>query len=159
MKNVHVFLIGISAMLILLASCKKDDSTTSQKADYSTINKEKANTQSSLKLSTAYNDTLIMYYDTTKVKKNNVYCVKYDKLYHKQDSLFTMHYGMFGDEMYKNGMMMNGYSPSSMMGSKGMMNNNMMDTLKRDTSIVNACFSQMKTLRAKHLVYHNGIYN
>jgi len=159
MKNVHVFLFGISTMLILFASCKKDDTTASPKADYSTINKEKANTQSSLKLSTAYNDTIMMYYDTAKVKKNNVYCVKYDKLYHTQDSLFTMHYGMFSDEMYKNGMMMSNYTPSNMMGNKGMMNNNMMDTLNRDTSIINACYSQMKTLRAKHLVYHNGIYN
>ena len=159
MKKIHCIILGISTILILQVSCKKDNKTTNTNADYSAINTEKASIQNASKSASLYNDTLRMYYDTAKVKKNNVYCVKYDKLYHKQDSLFTMHYGMFGDEMYKNGMMMNGYTPGNMMGGKGMMNNNMMDTLQRDTSIVNACYSQMKTLRAKHQVYHNGIYN
>jgi hypothetical protein len=157
MKRVTVLIVGIVTIVLLQQSCKKDSSNTT--AEYTAINTEKANTETSLKLSTAYNDTLKMYFDTVTVKKNNVYCVKYDKLYHKNDSLFTVHYGMFGDEMYKNGMMMNNYSPSTMMGSKGMMNNSMMDTLRKDTSFVNTCYSQMKSLRTKHQMYHTAIYN
>lgn len=157
MKNIIGFILGIVVMLIVFISCAKDKSN----ADYTVVDSEKTQLKSALTLSQAYNDTLIMVYDTAKMHKNNKYCIKYDTLYHKNDSMFNMHYNKFGDEMYKNGMMMSNYSASSGMMQGGMMNSGTMDKnrMMSDTSIVGGYYRNMHQLHSKHATYHNGIYN
>ena len=160
MKNI-IFSLVITLVVAVfgLSSCNKDDKTNSS-VNYTVLDSEKANTKAALSLSQSFNDTLIMVYDTAKMHKNNAYCIKYDKLYHKNDSMFKAHYNMFGDEMYKNGVMMHGYTPGSMMGG-GMMNGGMMDTARihSDTTMMNGYYNNMMQLRSKHQPYHNGIYN
>ncbi|NDP22302.1 MAG: hypothetical protein GZ091_14660 [Paludibacter sp.] len=149
----------IVSLVIGLVGCST--SHNSGKVDLNAINTEISYSKSALNLSKAYSDTLKMYYDTVKVKHNNVYCMKYDKLYHKNDSLFTMHYNMFGEEMYKGGFMMNNYTPGSMMGNNGMMGTGgmMNATLRSDTTMMNGYYNTMHQLRINHQTYHNGIYN
>jgi outer membrane lipoprotein-sorting protein len=157
MMKAKIFFSAIVILQILLAGCMKDNNNV----DYTVIDSEKTNIKSALDLSLAYNDTLIMVYDTAKVHKNNRYCIKYDTLYHKNDSMFKMHYTMFGDEMYKNGMMMNNYTPSGGMMQGGMMNSGNMDMnrMMADTTIVDGYYRNMSQLHSKHSTYHNGIYN
>jgi hypothetical protein len=157
MKNIILGLgITILGMMISVSGCKKDNN---RNVDYSTIDLEKSNTKSALILSEAYSDTLKMYYDTAKIRKNNAYCIKYDKLYHKNDSMFSVHYNTFGDEMYKNGIMMTGYAQGGMMNG-GMMNGGMMDTqrLHGDTAMMNGYYKNILQLRTKHQPFHTGIY-
>lgn len=157
MKRISLILACVSVSLILIISCKKDGQTGT---DYTAVNNEINNTKTDLSLSKSYNDTLTMVYDTAKVHKNNTECIKYDKLYHKSDSMFTVHYTMFGDEMYKDGIMMKGYTPGSMMGG-GMMNTGMMDMhqIQGDTAMMNGYYNSMQQLRTKHQVLDQGIYN
>ena len=157
MKKINLILACISVSSILTMSCNKDGQTD---ADYTAINNDISNTKADLLLSQSYNDTLTMVYDTAKVHKNNTECIKYDKLYHKSDSMFTIHYTMFGDEMYKDGIMMKGYTPGSMMGG-GMMNTGMMDMhqIQGDTVMMNGYYNSMQQLRSKHQVLDQGIYN
>lgn len=158
MKNVMFSLVIIVvAMMMSVTGCKKN---TNGSDDFTIIDAETSNSQTALNLSKAFNDTLVTVYDTVKIHKNNLYCIKYDKLYHKNDSMFNVHYNMFGDEMYKNGIMMKGYTPGSMMG--GMMNSSsMMNTqrLHSDTTMMNGYYKNMQQLHSKHQTYHNGIYN
>ena len=153
MKNIIGFALVIVAMLLVFYSCAKDKSN----ADYTVVDAEKVQIKSALSLSQAYNDTLIMVYDTAKMHKNNKYCIKYDTLYHKNDSMFNMHY----DEMYKNGMMMSNYSASSGMMQGGMMNSGSMDKnrMMGDTATVGGYYRNMHQLHSKHATYHNSIYN
>ena len=157
MKNVNGLVLSIVVTFMLLTSCNKNDST----ADYSLIDGEKAKIKSALDLSQAFNDTLKMVYDTAKIHKNNRYCIKYDKLYHQSDSMFKVHYNMFGDEIYKNGMMMNNYYPSNSMMQGGMMNGGSMDKSRMmgDTTTVGGYYRNMHQLQEKHQPYHQGIYN
>ena len=156
MKKINNLVLSILVLVLFFAGCTKDN-----KADYSVIDAEKTQTKSALLLSTAYSDTLKMVYDTAKIRKYNKYCIKYDKLYHKNDSLFTVHYKMFGDEMYKNGMMMSNYSPSAGMMQVGMMNSDTMNPklMMGDTGTVGGYYRNMHQLNIKHQPYHNGIYN
>ena len=150
-----IFLESAFALILFLSACDKTD-------DYSKIDAEKAKVSSSLALTKAYNDTLKTVYDTVKVKKNNVYCLKYDKLYHKNDSLFTMHYNMFGSMIYDNGIMMSNYSVGgNMMQGGNMMNSDSKNynTMMSDTAIVGGYYRAMCVTRAAHLTYHNSIYN
>lgn len=156
MKN-RGLLIGASALLILIVGCAKDNSST----DFAVINQEKLNIENALKKSEAYNDTLIMVYDTVFNRHLNSTCIKYDELYHQEDSMFSMHYSMFGDEMYKNNVMMPYYTPSSEMMNGGMMGSESMDMrqLQEDTARVNEFYTEMLHLRNTHQIYHNGIFN
>ena len=96
MKNViFSLIIIIVAMMISFVGCKKDSQTS---VDYTTIDTEQSNAKSALVLSQSYNDTLGMVYDTAKTHKNNALCIKYDKLYHKNDSMFSMHPGRTGPD-------------------------------------------------------------
>lgn len=158
MKNIILSsIVIVFAMMISLSGCKKDSNSN---IDYSAINTETGNTKSALILSGVYNDTLKMVYDTAKIRKNNALCIKYDKLYHKNDSVFNIHYNMFGDQMYKNGIMMTGYAQGGMMNGT-MFNNSMMDvqTLRGDTAMMNGYYKNMQQLHTKHQLYHNAIYN
>ena len=147
---------GTFVLILSFTGCSKDNN-----ADNSIINNETAQVKSALLLSTAYGDTLKMVYDTAKITRYNKYCIKYDKLYHKNDSMFAVHYHMFGDEMYKNGMMMSNYSPSTGMMQGGMMNSGTMDLklMMGDTATVGGYYRNMHQLNIKHQPYHNGIYN
>jgi hypothetical protein len=157
MKKINSSFLIIFSLFALFTSCMKD----SNSADYSAVDSEKNNIKSDFELSQAYNDTLIMVYDTAKIHKYNEYCIKYDTLYHKKDSIFSMHYIMFGDEMYKNGIMMSNYSPSGSMMQGGMMNDGSLDKnhMMDDTSTVGSYYRNMHKLHIKHMTYHNGIYN
>jgi hypothetical protein len=151
------FMIAISVTLMLMASCMKNKSG----ADYSVLDSEKAKISNALDISQAFNDTLKMVYDTAKIHKGNLYCIKYDKLYHQGDSMFKVHYSLMGDEMYKNGMIMQNYSPSNSMMQGGMMNNGTMDRnrMMSDTVIIDGYYRNMNQLRNVHQPYHNGIFN
>jgi hypothetical protein len=157
MKKMNGLFTGVCVLLVLLSSCQKSNSGM----DYSVTNSEKVKIKNSLTLSQVFNDTLKMVYDTAKIRKNNLYCIKYDKLYHQNDSIFKVHYSLFGDEMYKNGMMMNNYTPSNNMMQGGMMNRGSMDVqhMMEDTATVGGYFRSMHQLRDNHQIYHNGIYN
>lgn len=157
MKKVIGLVLGIAVLALLITSCTKDKNSV----DYSVIDSEKTQTKSALDQSQAYNDTLIMVYDTASIHKNNMYCIKYDTLYHKNDSMFTMHYNKFCDEMYKNGVMMSNYSPSNSMMQGGMMNSGSMDMnrMMADTATVGGYYRSMRQLHTKHQTYHNSIYN
>lgn len=157
MKNIYSLVLGAFVLILYFAGCTKDNSN----ADNSAIIFETAQVKSALLLSTAYGDTLKMVYDTAKITRYNKYCIKYDKLYHKNDSMFTIHYHMFGDELYKNGMMMSNYSPSTGMMQGGMMNSGTMDLklMMGDTATVGGYYRNMHQLNINHQSYHNGIYN
>jgi|GEM_PF-1526453 len=157
MKKTNGLFAGVFALLMIFSGCAKDSSNV----DSAQIDAEKAKIESSLMLTKAYNDTLKMVYDTAKVRINNAYCLKYDKLYHQYDSMFTLHYNMFGDMMYKNGFMMNGYSAAGGMMQGGMMDSDSKDykTMMGDTATVGAYYRSMCNLRIAHQTYHNGIYN
>lgn len=152
-----LIIIGLSTLLIWVTNCKKDSQTG---ANFAVINNDISSSKTALSLSQLYNDTLIMYLDTAKIPKNNVNCIMYDKLYHKSDSLFTANYSMFGNEMYKDGIMMKGYTPGGMMGG-GMMNTGMMDMqqIQSDTAMMDGYYSTMVQLHSKHQYFHNSIYN
>ena len=156
MKKINNIVLSVFIIILFFGSCTKDN-----KADYSVIAAEKTQTKSALLLSTAYSDTLKMVFDTVKIQRNNPYCIKYDKLYHKNDSLFTIHYHMFGDEIYKNGMMMSNYSPTTGMMQGGMINSGTMDLklMMGDTATVGGYYRNMHQLNIKHQPYHNAIYN
>lgn len=158
-KQILSLAIIVVTVVISLVGCATTDS--SGKVNLAVISKEQSNTKIALDLSKVYNDSLVMAYNLATVKKNNTTCIKYDKLYHHNDSLFTNHYNMFGDEMYKNGFMMNNYTPGSTMGGVGMMGTGgMMDaTLRGDTTMMNGYYSTMHQLRINHQTYHNSIYN
>ncbi len=89
----NVLVLGIVTLFMLLASCKNDNSG----ADYSVIDGEKAKIKNALDLSQAFNDTLGMIYDTTKIHRYNHYCMKYDTLFQQSESMFRVHYSLFGD--------------------------------------------------------------
>jgi len=156
MKKLNGLFAGVFALVLLLSACDNNS------VDYSQITAEKAKVSSSFVLTKAYSDSLKMFYDTVKVRKNNVYCLKYDKLYHKNDSLFTMNYNMFGSMMYDNGVMMSNFNAGSgmmqggtMMGSGSKYYNSMM----ADTATVGGYYRAICVTRAAHLAYHNAIYN
>lgn len=158
MKTIKLnFAIVIPVLLMLLAGCSRDTISP----NYTVIDGEKVKILNAFSLSKAYNDTLIMVYDTALIHHGNHYCIKYDKLYHKGDSMFTAHYTLMGDEMYKNGMMMQHYSPSYNVMHGGMMKNGMMDMsrMMSDTTIVDGYYRNMHQLHIKHATYHNGIYS
>ena len=157
MKKMNGLFAGVITLVILFSSCANNNSSL----DFAQIDAQKVQIQTSLNLTSTYNDTLKMVYDTVKLRKNNPYCIKYDKLYHKNDSMFTLHYGMFGDEMYKNGIMMNNYTPGNGMMQGGMMNNNSMDLNRMlgDTAMVGGYHRNLLKLHIQHQVYHNSIYN
>ena len=158
MKNILPALgVIIITMTISLSGCRKENNNNN---DSSLINNEKTNTKNALVLSQTYNNALKMYYDTARIRKNNVYCIKYDKLFHKNDSVFKVQYNMFGDKMYKNGIMMNGYTRGGMMNGT-ILNSGMMDsqTLQGDSAMMNGYYKSMQLLRTNHQQYHNGIYN
>ncbi len=157
-KQILGLVIIVIVMMIGLSACTTD---SSGKVNLSVINAEQSNTKTALDKSKVYNDSLVMAYNLATVKKNNVTCIKYDKLYHHNDSLFTNHYNMFGDEMYKGGFMMNNYNSGSMMGNGGMMGSGGMmdDELRGDTTMMNGYYNTMHQLRLNHQTYHNGIYN
>ena len=157
MKRTNGLFLGSLVLFILLNSCQKENNSV----NYSVIDSEKANIQSALALTQAFNDTLIMVYDTAKTHTNNHFCLKYDSLYHHNDSLFMNHYSMFGNEMYKNGMMMNNYTPGNGMMQGGMMNSdsNDLSRMRNDTSIVGTCYRTMQQLHIQHQPYHKGIFN
>jgi hypothetical protein len=75
--------------------------------------------------------------------------------------MFSVHYSLSGDEMYKNGMMMPNYTPSNDMMQGGMMENGMMNMhrLMGDIAVVNGYYRNMHQLWNNHQPYHNGIYN
>jgi hypothetical protein len=158
MKKVNGLYAGVFVLLTLFTACTNDKSSV----DYAQIDAEKAKVSSSLVLTKAYNDTLKMFYDTVKVRKNNVYCLKYDKLYHKNDSLFTMHYNMFGSMMNDNGIMMSNYTQGGgMMQGSTMMNSDSKyyNTMMADTATVGGYYRAMCVTRLAHQTYHNAIYN
>jgi hypothetical protein len=157
MKKSNFLILGVSFLLFITGSCMKDNNG----ADYSVIEGEKVKIKNTLELSQAYNDTLIMVFDTAKVHRYNHFCMKYDTLYHQNDSMFSMHYSMFGDEMYKNGIMINNYSPSNNMMQGRMMNSGSkdMNRMMADTAIAGNYFKNMQELHLKHHIYHTGIYN
>ncbi len=155
-KQIFVLGIIVVATVVLFASCTTDSSA---KVNLSAINAEISNTKIALDLSKGYNDSLVMAFNLATVKKNNATCIKYDKLYHHNDSLFANHYDMFGAEMYKGGYMMNNYTPGSMMRG-GMIDDGMMSSVLRgDTTMMNGYFKTMHQLHLTHQTYHNGIYN
>lgn len=162
MKKQDFMVVGIITLLLLAVSCKKDNNS----ADYSVIDGEKAKIKNALDLSQAFNDTLKMVYDTAKVHKNNRYCIKYDTLFHQSDSMFMVHYSLFGDEMYKNGIMMQNYSPTNRMMQGGMMQGGVMNSgsmdmnrMMGDTVTVDGYYRSMYQLIEKHQLYDKGIYN
>lgn len=153
----NLMIVGILLIFVVLTSCKKENSSN----DYSTIDGEKTKIKNALNLSQSFNDTLKMVYDTAKVHKNNRYCIKYDTLFHQSDSMFRVHYSLFGDEIYKNGIMMQNYSPTNSMMHGGMMNSGSMNMnrMMGDTATVGDYYRIMHQLRIKHQVYDQGIYN
>ncbi|MDD4970982.1 MAG: hypothetical protein PHT07_16260 [Paludibacter sp.] len=157
MKKNNGFLAGLFTLLMVFTGCTNNNSN----ADNAQIDAEKAKIQSSLTLTSAYNDTLKMVYDTVKVHHNNLYCIKYDKLYHKNDSMFTIHYNMFGDDMYKNGIMMQHYTSGNGMMQGSMMNNGSTGyyQMMSDTATVGGYYRNMMRLHIQHQTYHNAIYN
>ena len=157
MNKTFFLLAGIFTLLLVFTGCTNGNSII----DSAQINSEKTNAGNALVLTQAYNDTLKMVYDTVKIHKNNTYCIKYDKLYHKNDSMFTVHYTMFGNEMYKNGIMMKNYTPGSGMMQGGMMKNGSTDfnQMMSDTATIGGYYRNMRTIHLQHQTYHNGIYN
>ena len=157
MKKLNGLFASVFALVLLLSACDNNS------VDYSQITAEKAKVSSSFVLTKAYSDSLKTVYDTVKVRKNNVYCLKYDKLYHKNDSLFTMHYNMFGSMMYDNGIMMSNYTAGNgmMQGGTTMMTSSSKyyNTMMTDTATVGGYYRAMCLTRAAHLTYHNAIYN
>lgn len=158
MKKVKGLCVAVLTAVLVLSSCTNDKSSV----DYAQVDAEKAKLSTSLALTKAYNDTLKMVYDTVNVHKNNANCLKYDKLYHKNDSLFSMHYNMFSDMMYTNGIMMNNYMPASgmMQNDMGMMDASMdMTRMMGDTATVGGYYRNMNAIHLQHQTYHNNIYN
>jgi hypothetical protein len=157
MKKINVLVLSITSLFMLFTSCMKDNNGV----NFTVLDNEKNQIKSALDLSQAYNDTLIIVYDTALMHRNNKYCIKYDKLYHKNDSMFNMHYTQFGNEMYKDGMMMSNYNPSGGMMQGGMMNygSNDKNRMMGDTAMVGGYYRNMNQLHSKHATYHNGIYN
>ena len=157
MRKLMVFIASFGVILLFALGCSKDKATV----DYSQIDFEKVKIKSTLDLTKAYSDTLKMGFDTAKVKKGNTFCLKYDKLYHRDDSMFTVHYTMFGDMMYQNGMMLNHYTPMGGMGGMvgGSMGSMDMNIMMADTAMVGGYYRAMHTLQTQHQTYHNAIYN
>ena len=156
MKKLNGLFAGVFALVLLLSACDNNS------VDYSQITAEKAKVSSSFVLTKAYSDSLKIVYDTVKVRKNNVYCLKYDKLYHKNDSLFTMNYNMFGSMMYDNGVMMSNFTAGSGMMQGGTMmgsGSKYYNTMMADTAAVGGYYRAICLTRAAHLTYHNAIYN
>ncbi len=155
-------ILSITSVMVLLvvftSGCKKDNS---QDVNYTTLENAQKNAKTALTLSQSYNDTLIMIYDTAQMHKGNRFCLRYDSLYHHSDSMFSMHYKLFGDEMYRNGVMMPGYTSGGGMMGGGMMVGGMMDTSRwhQDTAMMNGYYSTMQHLHLNHQPYHNGIHN
>jgi hypothetical protein len=154
--KIFCLVILVSAIISGMTGCTK---SSTQGVNTSAITADLNNSNNSLKLAVVYNDTLKMVYDVATIRKNNPTCIKYDKLYHKNDSVFSINYHMFGDEMYRDGIMMNSYTPGTMMG--GMGSGGMMDrqVIIGDTAMMNGYYRSMQQLHTVHLVYHNGIYN
>lgn len=158
MKKNNRLVLGALVMLLFFAGCKKNTNT----ADSSAVNGEITQLKGALVRTQAYGDTLKMVFDTAKIHRNNTYCIKYDKLYHRSDSMFRAHYTMFGDEMYKNGMMMSNYTPSAGMMQGGMMNNGStmdLNLMMGDTATVGGEYRNMHQLNINHQSYHTAIYN
>jgi len=155
MKKINGLHLGVLTLLLVFTGC------TTNNVDNARIDAEKAQVQSSLTLTSAYSDTLKMVYDTVKVHHNNLYCIKYDKLYHKNDSMFTIHYNMFGDEMIKNGIMMQNYTSGSGMMQSSMKKNGSTGyyQMMNDTATVGGYYRNMMKLHSQHQSNHNGIYN
>ena len=156
MKSINELMAGVFTLFMALTGC-----TSNSNVDNAQFDSDKSKVQSSLSLTGAYNDTLKMVYDTAKVHHNNLLCIKYDKLYHKTDSMFTIHYNMFGDDMYKNGIMMQNYTPGDgmMQGGKMMSGSTGYNQMMSDTALVGGYFRNMTKLHSQHMIYHNGIYN
>jgi hypothetical protein len=157
MKKINGLVLSIVLLLMLLTSCKKDNNPV----DYSVIDNEKSEIEKALELTQAFNDTLIMVYDTAIIHRNNVSCNRYDSLYHQSDSMFNIHYTRFCDEMYGYGIMMNNYTPTNGMMQGGMLNRGTMDMdrMMNDTSTVGGYFRNMQQLHIIHQPYHSGIFN
>lgn len=155
MKTKNVISIVFLSVTIFFIACDTDN------VDYAQINFEKSKINESLLLTKSYNDSLKLVYDTAKTKLNNALCLKYDKLYHYNDSMFTVHYTMFGDMMYGYGMRMNNYTPNAgmMQNGMGMMNRNMdMTRIMGDTATVGGHYRMMNIIHNQHQITHNGIY-
>ena len=159
MKKSKLIITGIIALLTLLVGCNKDQSGS---IDFASINNEKTQIADAYNLSKAFNDTLGMIYDTVAVRFYNPYCLKYDSLFHQGDSMFMVHYSMFGDKMYENGIMMNGYKPSGSMMNGGMMMNydhiHDMERLMKDTAEVDEYYRYMLQERIKNQTYDQDVY-
>ena len=161
---VIVVIIGLS-----LTGCKKD--TTSNANNPTAVNDELSSAKTSVLRSQAYNDTLVMYWDTAKVRRYNPMLMHYDKLFYKNDSLFNVMYNLFGGQMYNYGIMMNGFTAGGTMGGGGMMGGGStgtgttyagtmsMQLLRNDTTLMSNYYNTMMQLVSKHLAYHNSIFN
>lgn len=141
--------------MIGLIACTVDNNAH---VDLSVMNAEKSSIKTNLDLLKLYNDSLIMAYKVAKVPRNDATCIKYDKLYHLNDSLFNVHYLLIGEEMYEGGFVLYHYTPTSKMDdgvkSGGIMN----DVIRGDTITINGYYNSMQQLHELHLTYHNGIY-
>jgi hypothetical protein len=157
MKNLRPrIIIPVIAVMFGAAGCAKLSNVNTDKP---VIDAQISRAITADSLSHAYDDTLAMVEDTVTARLDNTICIKYDKLYHRNDSLFFLEYNLFGGEMYKYGKKMTGYTPpvkisADMIYSDGMT----ISELVADTIIMNRYYTGMQALQLTHQQYHNGIY-
>ncbi len=163
MKNLILSLAAIATLIGLsLTGCKKDNTASTNNNVFS----GDLNNAQNLELhALAYNDTLVMYYDTARVRWHNPFLMHYDRLYHMNDSLFSIMYNTFSSQVYQYGVTMRGYNTGGMMGGGGMMGSNLTNTgmmnyqwLRSDTTAMGGYYTSMMQLRVNHETYHHAIY-
>ena len=150
-------IIAVIAVILSAAGCEKMSNVNTDKP---VIDEQMSQDKTADSLSHAFNDTLAMVEDTVIDRLNNVNCIKYDKLYHTNDSMFSVQYNLFGGELYKYGKKMTGYLPPAVLSADMSYSDGMsINELVADTIIMNGYYTGMEQLRLTHQQYHNGIYN
>lgn len=157
MKNLKTGLtITVIGIMFWLPGCNKIITINTDKP---VIDAEISNAKAAMDHSQAYNDTLVICYDTTIVRQNNPTLIKYDKLYHNWDSIFNAQYNLFGGELYNYGKLMIGYTPVTVTGKLTYSDGMTTDELIRDTIAMHVYYTDMQQLHVIHQQYHNSIYS
>jgi hypothetical protein len=99
MKNLIMSLAAIAILAGLsVTGCKKD---TAASTDNNAFSSDVNNAKSLELRALAYNDTLVNYWETARVRWHNHYLMHYDSLYYRNDSLFTLMYNTFCSQAYQ----------------------------------------------------------
>jgi len=157
MKNIKTgLIITLIGIIFWLSGCNKIISINTDKP---VIDAEISNAKTAMDLSHLYNDTLITNYETLTIHKNNLSLIKYDKLYHNWDSIFNAQHHLFGNELYKYGKQMIGFTPVIVTGKLTYSDGMTTDELIQDTIVMHVYYADMQQLQLIHQHYHNSIYN